>query len=85
MDQVKIRAVVAAGGLRKHQEVTVAATPMVEGAIANGVFLELERYPFGPGEADLVDDTEIGEDPVPPIEEVELPEIPKPKAPNRRG
>ena len=85
MDQVKIRAVVAAGGLRKHQEVTVAATPLVEGAISNGVFLELERYPSG----------SFDDEPVRDIEEVELPESgemdtppldePKPKAPRQRG
>lgn len=45
MDQVKIRASVAACGLRKGAEVTVAETPMVAGAIKNGVFQELERFP----------------------------------------
>ena len=59
MDQVKIQAVVAAGGLAKHAEVTVAATPMVEGGIRNGVFKELERYPAEPVDepTDPVDET----------------------------
>ena len=89
MDQVKIRAAVAAHGLAKDDEVTVAATPVVEGAIKNGVFVELDRIPAEP--QDGVDDGT----PVPPIEEVELPadvepqvDDPqdKPKAsPRRRG
>lgn len=45
MDQVKIRASVSAHGLRKNQEVTVAATATIEGAILSGVFEELERIP----------------------------------------
>jgi hypothetical protein len=87
MDQVKIRAAIAAHGLAKDAEVTVAATPTVEGAIRNGVFVELARIPAEP--KDGVDD----ETPVPPIEEVELPDAdvepeaedaPKPKGTARR-
>lgn len=60
MDQVRIRAAVSAGGLTKGAEVTVAATPQVEGAIRNGVYIELNR--FKP------------EDFITPVEDVELPE-----------
>lgn len=76
MDQVKIRASVAAHGLRKHDEVTVAATPAVEGAIKSGVFVELERIPETPLTQAILDD-EAG---------VEMPEAdePKPK-PRARG
>lgn len=45
MDQVKIRASVSAHGVPRGEEVTVAETPIVAGAIASGVFVELERYP----------------------------------------
>lgn len=45
MDQVKIRAAVAAHGLRKGQEATVAETPAIAGAIDSGVFVELDRIP----------------------------------------
>lgn len=69
MDQVKIRAAVAAHGLAKNAEVTVAATPTVEGAIRNGVFVELDRIKAEP--EDGVDD----ETPVPPIVEVPLPDV----------
>lgn len=73
MDQVKIRASVAAHGLHKNAEVTVAETPTVAGAIRSGVFVELERFPeVAPPEDDVV----------PPIVDVELP---KPKAPRSRG
>ena len=70
MDQVKIKAVVAAGGLAKNAEVTVAATPLVEGAIRNGVFQELERHPAEP--------VDVESDPldVPPFDEPEV--TPKP-------
>lgn len=81
MDQVKIRAAIAAHGLAKDAEVTVAATPTVEGAIRNGVFVELARIPAEPK------DGEDDETPVPPIEEVELPDAdvePKPKGTARR-
>lgn len=54
MDQVKIRASVSAHGLRKNQEVTVAATATIEGAILSGVFEELERIP-DELEADLIE------------------------------
>ena len=71
MDQVRIRANVSAGNLRKGEEVTVAATPMVEGAINSGVYQELERF-----QSALVEEIAPPpeETPVPPIEVVELPE-----------
>lgn len=87
MDQVKIRAAVAAHGLKKDAEVTVAATPTVEGAIRNGVFIELERVKAEP------QDGEDDQTPVPPVENVELPDADteppaepetKPKASTRR-
>jgi hypothetical protein len=95
MDQVKIRAAVAAHGLAKDAEVTVAETPIVAGAINNGVFVLLERngepiVPPTPEPQDGEDD----ETPVPPVENVELPDADtepeeppvKPKAsPRRRG
>lgn len=92
MDQVKIRAAVAAHGLAKNDEVTVAETPIVAGAINNGVFVLLERngepiVPPTPEPQDGEDD----ETPVPPIVEVPLPDVVeeppvKPKAsPRRRG
>jgi hypothetical protein len=96
MDQVKIRAAIAAHGLAKNDEVTVAATPTVEGAIRNGVFVELARIPETPltqailDDEDNVDDAQKGADdetPVPPIEEVELPDADvesKPKGTSRR-
>ena len=65
MDQVKIRAVVAAHGLTKNAEVTVAATPTIEGAIRNGVFKELERYPSEPVEPPQTDGDQ-DQDPEPP-------------------
>lgn len=51
----------------------MAATPMVEGAISNGVFLELERYPSALVD-ELADETPDDVTPVPPIQDVELPE-----------
>lgn len=71
MDQVKIRAAVAAHGLAKNDEVTVAATPTVEGAITNGVFVELDRIPSEPQEPQ---DGEDDEAPVPPVVDVDLPD-----------
>ena len=71
MDQVKIRAAVAAHGLTKNAEVTVAETPVIAGAIKSGVFELLERIPED-------------EAPVPNVEDVELPDPPA-KAPRKRG
>lgn len=79
MDQVRIRAAVAAGGLRKNQEVTVAATPMVEGAISNGVYVELERFLETPLTQAILDDEDS--EPLGPSSDDE----PKQKAPRRRG
>jgi hypothetical protein len=82
MDQVRIRAAVAAHGLAKNAEVTVAATPTVEGAIRNGVFVELDRIAAEP------QDGEDDETPVPPVEDVNLPdatEKPKTGSTRRRG
>lgn len=66
MDQVKIRANLAAHGLKKDAEVTVAETPLVAGAISNGVFIELERYPAEPEEVS---------DPEEPIVDIPLPDV----------
>lgn len=75
MDQVKIRASVSAHGLVKGQEVTVAETPVIKGALKTGVFVELERFP-APEETDA--------DTVRKVEDVELPgESPK-TAPKQR-
>lgn len=86
MDQVKIRAAIAAHGLKKDTEVTVAATSIVEGAISNGVFVELERYPSPgfpeeavPDDVPKVTEPQDGVDdetPVPPVEDVQLPDAP---------
>jgi hypothetical protein len=43
MDQVTIRAEIAAHGVPKGATVTVAETPVIAGAISNGVFTELDR------------------------------------------
>jgi hypothetical protein len=77
MDQVKIRAAVAAHGLAKDAEVTVAATPTVEGAITNGVFVELDRVRSEP------QDGEDDATPVPPVEDVELPDATDEPAPEK--
>jgi hypothetical protein len=44
MDNVTVRASVAAAGLAKGATVTVAETPMVRGAIDSGVFTLIERH-----------------------------------------
>lgn len=77
MDQVRIRAAVHAHGMRKHQEATVAETPVIAGGIKRGAFILLERFPGAePTEAD---DASLhagvqDETPVPPIEDLELPD-----------
>lgn len=76
MDQVKIRAAIAAHGLKKDAEVTVAATPIVEGAIGSGVFVELERFRSEPEEPEEPQDGVDDETPVPPVEDVQLPDAP---------
>lgn len=91
MDQVRIRATVSAHGMTKGAETPdpIAATPLIEGGIRNGVFTELERItpkkPASPEDiarnlgGDLNEPEEgqhasvQDETPVPDIEELELP------------
>jgi hypothetical protein len=45
MDQVTIKANIAAHGVPQNATVTVAETPLIAGAIANGVFSVIDRIP----------------------------------------
>ena len=74
MDQVTIRAVVAAHGLRKGAEVTVAETPLVAGAIHNGVFAVIDRIPSS--QDDTVPPSQAGTGETFPDETVPDPETP---------
>lgn len=60
MDQVTIRAEIAAHGLHKGAVVTVAETPAIAGAINNGVFTEIDRIPEKVAEPETVPDPEQG-------------------------
>lgn len=73
MDQVTIRAVIAAHGLRKGAEVTVAETPLVAGAIRNGIFKVLDRVPSS---QDAVPPSQAGTGETFPDETVPDPETP---------
>lgn len=94
MDQVRIRAAVNAHGMRKHQEATVAETPVIAGGIKNGAFILLERIPLDSDKARALLGRDIqkaalaavepeealhagvqDETPVPPIEDLELPDL----------